>query len=133
MWGDAMNNCENCIHYDMCVDFWAFQKGRSVETVKNVMRQASNKNLDCNHFDDKDLYVKLPCKVGDVIYYVHKDVFPKGQEFIVTSFEISSDKENCYYACCGIKNKLVPLSFNEKNIGINIFLTKSDLDKSIGG
>lgn len=45
--------CENCLHYGVCT----FAK--QYETVDK-----------CPDFSDKDLYIKLPCKIGTKVYAI---------------------------------------------------------------
>ena len=45
--------CDYCLHYGVCT----FAK--QYETVDK-----------CTDFADKDLYIKLPCKVGDEVYFI---------------------------------------------------------------
>lgn len=45
--------CENCIHYEACLPFY--------ENIKMKL---------CDMFEDKDLYIKLPCKIGTEVYGV---------------------------------------------------------------
>lgn len=47
--------CENCLHYGVCT----FAK--QYETVDK-----------CPDFADKDLYIKLPCKVGDTVWVIYR-------------------------------------------------------------
>ena len=46
--------CKNCIHYDVCTNIWTYV----------------NRTLECRHFKDKSKQIELPCKVGDVVYYI---------------------------------------------------------------
>ena len=43
--------CENCIHYEIC------------DCLGNTFE-------NCEYFKDKSLFVELPCKVGDKMYFV---------------------------------------------------------------
>ncbi len=52
-----MNKCENCIHYDAC------------KKISDVHGLAFGSSPFCDHFKDKSLFVELPCKVGDTLYF----------------------------------------------------------------
>lgn len=52
--------CKDCIHHDVC----------AVVRVNGDDRVL--KNSPCNHFIDKSRYIKLPCKVGDLVKYNYK-------------------------------------------------------------
>lgn len=47
--------CENCLHCEMCT----------------FARQYRGVNK-CSDFSDKDLYIKLPCKVGDTVWVIYR-------------------------------------------------------------
>lgn len=59
------NKCENCIHYDLCVELMAHTKHQEKDFVKECL---SKVNGCTDHFKDKSLCVELPCKVGDTVY-----------------------------------------------------------------
>jgi hypothetical protein len=51
-----MRSCPECIYYDRC-DY----------IFDGCLSNRDNKA--CDWFDDKNNYLKLPCRVGDVIYF----------------------------------------------------------------
>lgn len=51
--------CNNCIHKELCNE-WE----QRTEYIKPV------KNGACDHYADATEMVKLPCKVGDTVYWV---------------------------------------------------------------
>lgn len=57
--------CKDCIHYDLCVAI-AF-------TINHVINHENEAEKMCRHFKDKSKFNELPCKVGDTIYYMHRD------------------------------------------------------------
>ena len=59
------NKCENCIHYDLCVELMAHAKHQEKDFVKECLSEG---NGCTDHFKDKSLCVELPCKVGDTVY-----------------------------------------------------------------
>ena len=59
--------CENCLHYGVCT----FAK--QYETVDK-----------CPEFADKDLYIKLPCKVGDTVWVIYRGYITTAE--VLTSY-----------------------------------------------
>ncbi|MCH5297401.1 MAG: hypothetical protein J1E85_07010 [Ruminococcus sp.] len=57
-----MSSCKNCIHYNVC-----FKK--PIHDVGADLVELGG----CSDFKDKQKFVKLPCKVGDEVYYIFKD------------------------------------------------------------
>lgn len=55
-------NCTNCLHYNACLG-WVGN-----ENEERFLENNSPEKCDC--FDNKELYVKLPCKRGDRLYVV---------------------------------------------------------------
>ena len=60
-----MSKCENCIHYDACED-WA--------NIDNLNKlgfpfECEGDTKPCAFYKDKTLFVELPCKVGDTLYF----------------------------------------------------------------
>ena len=51
--------CENCFHYEAC---------KSMVKVIERTTMYSIAMRVCNNFADKDLYIKLPCKIGTKVY-----------------------------------------------------------------
>lgn len=50
-------NCKDCLHYDVCSDFWDTFALRSIDN-----------EFSCVMFSDKSEWVHLPCKCGDKIF-----------------------------------------------------------------
>lgn len=55
--------CENCLHYEAC---------KSMVKVIERTTMYSIAMRVCNNFADKDLYIKLPCKVGDEVWVIYR-------------------------------------------------------------
>ena len=66
----------------------------------------------CRHFKPKSRFIELPCAVGDTIYQV-----AAGEIYQSTITKIIFDTEN--------------IAFDERAIGINIFLTKEEAEKAL--
>ena len=55
--------CKDCIHYEACKSIYlsmGFAVGEPQEQEGDP----------CEHFADKSLYIKLPCKVGDELIII---------------------------------------------------------------
>lgn len=102
--------CENCLHYGVCT----FAK--QYETVDK-----------CPDFADKDLYVKLPCKVGTKVYALATPC--GGCEHYNLSFEQSIKIcRNCE------KREIAEFTFDIELIdefGKAVFLTREDAEKKL--
>ena len=61
-----MKKCADCIHYNIC-DY-------SPIIIENQEKCASK----CGHFLDKNLCLKLPCKIGDPYYRIQQQCTQKG-------------------------------------------------------
>ena len=101
--------CENCLHCEVCT----------------FARQYRGVNK-CPDFADKDLYIKLPCKVYDTVYIVDEDSneFDGIDECHVRKLEwngvfwaIFTDKD-CY-------------GYSADYIGKTVFLTREDAEKKL--
>ena len=49
-----MATCKDCINYDVC----------------SKMNTNCDRGNHCEMFKDREKFVKLPCKVGDKVYYI---------------------------------------------------------------
>lgn len=52
--------CKDCIHYDVC-----YKKPDHFDDL--------SVNGGCIDFADKSRFIELPCKVGDKVWYIHKE------------------------------------------------------------
>ena len=69
--------CKDCIHYDVCV------------IVENSAdNEDYNTEFGCTDFKDKSRFVELPCKLGDSIFYVHRNSKGNNSIFKVNVFGI---------------------------------------------
>lgn len=71
-----MAKCDNCYHYEACLNSLSENKGLNNTEV-----------FVCEHYKDKSLIVELPCRVGDTVYVCYES--PKGIfETTIARFEI---------------------------------------------
>ena len=96
--------CENCLHCEVCT---------FARQYRGVVK--------CPDFADKDLYIKLPFKVGDTVYHY-------GYSFEVEKIEILKDEKICK---CGNHGTDDYMAFSEDDIGKTVFLTREDAEKKL--
>jgi hypothetical protein len=53
-----MEKCKSCIHYGVC----------KFQGYYDVLNSGG-----CGDFEDKDLFIKLPCKIGDPLYILSRE------------------------------------------------------------
>lgn len=102
--------CENCIHYKACLPFY--------ENIKMKL---------CDMFEDKDLYIKLPCKIGTEVYGVST---PCG----VCEHYSNSLKEALNTCRCCKKKEVINFGFSYDcmgEFGKTVFLTKEEAEAAL--
>ena len=52
--------CENCFNYEICK--------RLEKLLHRNIACLAEADIDCEDFEDRSAWVKLPCKVGDILY-----------------------------------------------------------------
>lgn len=103
-------NCENCIHYKACLPFY--------ENIKIKL---------CDMFEDKDLYIKLPCKIGTEVYGVSTPC--GGCEHYSNSL-----KEALNTCRCCKKKEVINFGFSYDcmgEFGKTVFLTKEEAEAAL--
>ena len=96
--------CENCLHYEAC------------KSMVSVIERATMYSIAmrvCNNYADKDLYIKLPCKVGDAVY--QRDTGGRIYETVIKTIIYDTDG----------------IAFDERAIGKTVFLTREDAEKKL--
>ena len=107
--------CENCLHYGVCT----FAK--QYKTVDK-----------CPDFADKALYIKLPCKVGDEVYFI-KFYFSyakqplRGMVCMIRTF--SRDKDWAFGVI--MDDNHTERKFTSSDIGKTVFLTREDAERKV--
>lgn len=115
-----MSKCENCIHYDVCLDI--------EESLGQILNCISIKHIGCRYFKDKSLFVELPCKVGDTVYKMSRgEIIP----MIVNSISFNG---NCEYMLnCSYEDEETHgyslLTFTEKTKGYYWELTREEAER----
>lgn len=102
--------CENCIHYEACLPFY--------ENIKMKL---------CDMFEDKDLYIKLPCKIGTEVFGVSTPC--GGCEHYNNSL-----KEALNTCRCCNKKEVINFGFSYDcmgEFGKTVFLTKEEAEAAL--
>lgn len=111
--------CKDCLHFNVC--------GASEKLTLNF--------FPCNLFQNKSLFIELPCKVGDTVYrieydgeYTEKPNYDNGiVDFVVKEIAISDVgvefKNN--YEDMYTENELL------EKLGEDWFLTKEEAEKAL--
>ena len=100
--------CKKCLHYEACDKHY-------------TQGQLTMIAGDCSTFTDRSEWVKLPCKVGDMVYQTDGI---RTYESTIGKIDISST--NTVYCTENI-------SFDERAIGNSIFLTREEAEKALEG
>lgn len=58
--------CKDCIHYDVCLSRISFGMDCDDVTGKDI----EDIEKRCKKFAEKALFIELPCKVGDKIFFI---------------------------------------------------------------
>lgn len=101
--------CKNCVHEKVC-------RIREFPSIEEILKDG------CNHYKDKSLFVELPCKVGDEVYYiggVYKDTIDEATVVAI------------YVEECGLAFRLERnlCYWDEQEAGI--FFTKEEAEKKL--
>lgn len=70
--------------------------------------------------EEQDLLLRLPCKVGDTVYYIEDN---KVSEFIVYSFDIRA----LQWFVCNYEG----IRLNFKNFGKTVFITQAEAEQKL--
>lgn len=81
----------------------------------------------CRHFKDKSLFIELPCKVGDTVYYfLDGSNYKKYETVNVVGFHTDKYRTAFEIEVCGIKMR-VDIGF----LGEKIFLTREEAEQAL--
>lgn len=128
-----MASCKDCIHFEVC------DSGSSIDEFMEHGTYTNGVEKECDTFKDRNRFVELPCKFGDIVYEmvlnrdksfshwnihevvgVHLGDFPdlrghKRQEYLVTF--------------CKIMNFLGRIPLNK--LGETVFLSREEAEKAL--
>lgn len=113
-----MPTCKNCIHYEVCADFYDDEIERAIP---------------CSFFKSRSRFVELPCKAGDTLYANDTDI----QSARVMALYIDQsggmfDLDITKYVKTGIGYKHeVSTDYTFEDIGKRLFLTKKEAEQAL--
>lgn len=82
---------------------------------------------DYRQKEEQGLLLKLPCKVGDVVYQITRDIV---SEFRIKTFVCDNKTFFFHWECIkGIYKNVV--GFHSSRIGVDVFLTKEEAEKAL--
>lgn len=102
-------DCKDCVHYEACEDFY---DSDALDFIHG----------SCINFDEKSEYIHLPCKVGDICWFI------RSNKIIKTTIEKIVLKEK------GLYLKLSCNSVYEttcRSIGKTVFFTYEEAEKAL--
>lgn len=114
-------NCENCLHYGVCKTHYSLGMLAPIDG-------------NCSHFADRTEWLRLPCKVGDIVYkisFVHKNITPLTVDGFLCN--LSSWKVHCTHlipSWVGNQKEHIYIAFS--SFGKRVFLTQEEAEKALG-
>lgn len=124
-------HCKDCINCDMCSKHKYYD---DILTGDNRVK-IYDEEPACIYFIDKSKFIKLPCNVGDTIYYFCEtfgDILDYKIEAIHISCEFDDRKGISYEALCSGDGELLDdIDFDVEDIGDIVFLTKAEAEKAL--
>ena len=106
--------CKDCIHVNVCNVMYC-----------DIMPRRSIKSCGC--FKDKSRFVEIPCKVGDVIYFVHRN---HAEVFFETfTVEMIAESKYGWNAYPSLANYTMSFPFDW--FGISVFLSREEAEKAL--
>lgn len=114
--------CKDCVHYEACKE-WCSGIDEYIDPERKENQEP------CKHFKDKNLFVELPCKVGDILYEItERRIKSHWVKCIVRRvvLRIEVGLNGYISAKCGTTIS-VPL----QNIGKTVFLTREEAEKAL--
>lgn len=110
--------------------------GREVDGTVELLQEVSNKLAEYEDLEEQGLLLRLPCKVGDELYYPNgyfNIVIPVRLNEIVMSF-VGLDTYSFQYNCCSFDecgDAYEDYEFDLNDIGKTVFLTKEEAEKKL--
>ena len=97
-----------------------------VETCNEcVIYQAIQKLAEYEDLEEKGLLLRLPCKVGDTVYILRKNIVNEEQVYDVQYRGITYQKGQRWYVNIG------GLAYFEMDFGKDVFLTQAEAEQKL--
>lgn len=120
-----MASCKDCLHVEVCVSYVreAYKRAHLASSDLNSLR--SLRCDDCEHFKDRSRFVELPCKVGDTVYVLCKQIVCDTVDGI--AIEKFPDSSIRYQIYCE-KSRA---TYEFKDFGKTIFLSREEAEQAL--
>lgn len=93
-----------------------------------MMNNCLHKLADYEDVEEQGLLLRLPCKVGDTVWYIDEDDdYPL--EFIITKIDVEENDYLRYHA--REKDNCGKIGFIKDDIGKTLFLTKEEAEQAL--
>ena len=107
-----------------------FQKDRE-ETASDVSaKEAYKKVMKCLEYEkleEQGLLLRLPCKVGDTVYQITRDIV---SEFEIKTFVCDGKSFYFHWTCVkGVYKNII--GFHSGEIGVDVFLTREEAERKL--
>ena len=118
--------CEDCLYYNFCANQYGDTDYFDDEDIVSDVRQY------CNQAEDKTKYIKLPCKVGDTVYFI-KSAFSyakapmKGTVIGFKTFE----KDLTLTFTVTMQGSLQTRHFTERDLEKTVFITQEEAEQAL--
>lgn len=106
-------------------DLDSFNKG--IRDIRDYMWDLEKELEEYKKLEEQGLLLKLPCKVGDVVYQITGNIV---SEFRIKTFVCDNKTFFFHWECIkGIYKNVV--GFHSSRIGVDVFLTKEEAEKKL--
>lgn len=117
-----MTTCKDCTHYEAC----SFHENLWMNDSFTHLTPCDS----CPAFKDRSRFVELPCKPGDIVFYMNRyrrNVWPMK----IISVEINSQGINEYGCWCDVPESYTPICFTPIAIGKTVFFTQEKAEAEL--
>ena len=120
-----MVTCKDCLHNHVCA-LWRAQEGQDAKSWSD------SDDWDCDYFADKSRFVELPCKVGDVVYYIEGACYNSRRQ-TVRPIEVTEISWKCDRSGRDLWFALIANGTRYKfsSIGKTVFLTREEAEAAL--
>lgn len=115
--------CENCLHYEAC------------KSMVSVIERATMYSIAmrvCNNYADKDLYIKLPCKLN-LLEELYRYMFDDDRQAVVVKCKVVKIIVKITGYSFILKHPIDgrEWEYTYDRIGKTVFLTREDAEKKL--
>ena len=116
-----MAMCKDCVHVEVCCE-----KNLHVAVGMNIIPRFKYKRIEqeCKNFQDRSLFVELPCKVGDTVYFILRSFDGK--------MRINPEKV-CYFTIDANELRIHTTAgyFTERDMNDGVFFTRERAEQAL--